>query len=227
MNWSARASGGLGVGAGSFVAKDRHGHSGGEQHCRAEGAQGHGEAGGQQQCLEGEAAQAHAGKQGEDVECHGQSAVAGQVGDDAAQGWLGHVVAQRQGHDAGLHRQQRQWTGQQQRADPAESYSGGDDPGTAVAIGQPADDRAEQQAGDAVAEQRQADAELAQVKLLVQIHPEPGVDPGVQQRVDEHVEVGTPSTGLTEQAQVAGGHGAQRGRRRRPRGLGQYTECGD
>jgi len=188
-----------------------HGGHGGDQGGEGEAGQGGGEA--RVQCgLEDQAAQAGADEEGEHVQSHGLAAVGGQGGGDARQKGLGQVVAQGQhgqGQSRGGDRQVRR---QGESGDGGGGKSGGDEAGAPVAVGESADERSEDEAGDAVAEQGQTDADLVQAVPLVEVHAQPGVDPGVEDSVDQHVGVGARRAAVAHQAQVAGRDGPPRTR---------------
>jgi len=81
------------------------------------------------------------------------------------------VVAQGEHGQHRGHRHDRQLGDQNKRAQPPDSEAKGNEAGASPPVGQPADGRAEGEAGEAVAEDGQADADFAQAIATPEVSP--------------------------------------------------------
>src|SRR4029077_16688828 len=139
-----------------------------------------------EQRAEPQASQAEADEQGEDVQPHRLTGtLPSESRDNSAEERLCHVVSKRQdegdkGYDSGrrVQRQRRGGTAPEQKPDRNQARP-------APAVGQATDDGTEEEARNAIAEQRESDCCRAEPMLPFKIESQPGEDAGVKHRVEE------------------------------------------
>jgi hypothetical protein len=139
-------------------------------------------------------AQAEAGEKEEGVEAHRLSAAAGVQGrDDACERWMAHVVPEREGGGDQRGGGEREARRKGRAGQGGEQQACGDNDVAPEAVGSPSDQRPQEHAGDAIAEQRHADPAIAQPVSAGEVKPQPGKDAGVEQCVEEDEQVAAPA----------------------------------
>ncbi len=162
--------------------------------------------------MEEEGAEAEAGEEEEGVEAEGLSAAVGvEGGDDAGEGRVGHVVAEREGGGEESGDEEGDVGGEGGGGEGGEEESGGDEEVAAEFIRGAADDGAEEHAGDSVAEEGETDAAVFEVIAAGKVEAEPGEDSGLEEGVEEDEGVGALGAGDFEEGEVVGEDDAKAG----------------
>src|SRR2546427_2438554 len=151
---------------------------------------------------EQQAPESEAREQAEDVQSH-RLPCPPKCGHDAGQKRLSHVVSEGQQS----HEQRRDQHGdvkeQEARGEPSDSEPGRDQPAPSPAVGGSSDDGSEDEAGHTVPEQRETDTDLAEAVALCEVESEPGEDAGVEDRIEEDIDVRPLSAEGHEECAIA------------------------
>lgn len=138
-----------------------------------------------QQLAEQVGAQPETGEQNEDVEARGTARSLGpaDVSDDASQKRLREVVADRDDEDGDRADDDAGVRDEQRGAGRANREPSGKDAAAAVTVCSTADPGAQQEPGNPVADDGDGDADLPQSIPAGEVEPEPGEQPGMEDRL--------------------------------------------